>query len=91
MLLVSRCVAMAALERTESRGGHTREDHPGMDPEWRKLNLVLELEHVPDGPVALSRKPVPTIRPDLLRLFDRDELEKYITADELAASEGDSK
>jgi succinate dehydrogenase / fumarate reductase flavoprotein subunit len=22
------CIAMAALERTESRGGHTREDHP---------------------------------------------------------------
>ena len=32
MVLVSRCVAMAALERTESRGGHTREDHPAMDP-----------------------------------------------------------
>src|SRR5680860_590971 len=27
MLVVSRCVALAALERTESRGGHTREDH----------------------------------------------------------------
>jgi succinate dehydrogenase / fumarate reductase, flavoprotein subunit len=30
MLLVGECVAMAALEREESRGGHTREDHPAM-------------------------------------------------------------
>ena len=97
MLLVSRCVAMAALERTESRGGHTREDHPGMDPEWRKLNLVLSLDSVPTGSVTLKRKPVPTIRPDLLALFDRAELAKYLTAEELVPldeapqSEGGSK
>ena len=84
MLVVSRCVAMAALERQESRGGHTREDFPGMDPQWRKLNLVCSL---PDGPastrVELVRQAVPTIRPDLLALFDRDELAKYLTDEEL--------
>jgi succinate dehydrogenase / fumarate reductase, flavoprotein subunit len=83
MLVVSRCIAMAALERTESRGGHTREDHPKMDPEWRKLNLVLELENAPLGPVKLSRKPVPTIRPDLLALFEPGEISKYYTAEEM--------
>ena len=25
---------MAALERTESRGGHTRDDFPGTDDAW---------------------------------------------------------
>ncbi len=40
MLLVSECVAKAALERTESRGGHTRDDYPSMDPNWRKTLLV---------------------------------------------------
>jgi succinate dehydrogenase / fumarate reductase flavoprotein subunit len=84
MVLVSRAIATAALERTESRGGHTREDHPKMDPQWRRLNLVLELDA--DGKVALIRKPVPTIRPDLLALFDREELAKYLTAEELPAA-----
>jgi succinate dehydrogenase / fumarate reductase flavoprotein subunit len=81
MLLISRSVALAALERTESRGGHTREDFPKMDPVWRQVNLVVALE---GDTVTLARKPVPAIRPDLLRLFDRDELLKYLTADELA-------
>ena len=79
---------MAALERTESRGGHTREDHPKMDPQWRRLNLVLELD--PSGRPALSRKPVPTIRPELLALFDRSELEKYYTAEELPTKDDES-
>jgi succinate dehydrogenase / fumarate reductase flavoprotein subunit len=84
MVLVSRAIATAALERTESRGGHTREDHPKMDPQWRRLNLVLELDA--DGKVALIRKPVPAIAPDLLALFDREELAKYLTAEELPAA-----
>ena len=44
MLAVSACVAMAALERTESRGGHTREDFPAMDPQWRRVNLVCRAD-----------------------------------------------
>jgi succinate dehydrogenase flavoprotein subunit len=84
MLLVSECTAMAALEREESRGGHTREDFPKMDPKWRKINLVCAVDS--HGNVALSHKPVPTIRPDLLDLFDRSELAKYLTEEELPQS-----
>jgi succinate dehydrogenase / fumarate reductase flavoprotein subunit len=87
MLVVSKAIATAALERTESRGGHTREDFPKMDPEWRRINLVLELDA--NGEIALTRKPVPTIRPDLLALFDREELAKYLTAEELPAADGE--
>jgi succinate dehydrogenase / fumarate reductase flavoprotein subunit len=84
MLLVSECTAMAALEREESRGGHTREDFPKMDPKWRKINLVCAVDG--NGSVALSHKPVPTMRPDLLDLFDPSELAKYLTDEELPQS-----
>ncbi len=82
MLDVAECVARAALERQESRGGHTREDFPAMDPQWRKLNLVLA--KAADGTIELRRQPSVTIDPALLRLFERSELEKYLTPEELA-------
>ena len=60
MLVVSECIARAALEREESRGGHTRDDFPQPDPTWGALNLVLTL---PGGdftePVHLERQPLP--------------------------------
>ena len=81
MLAVCRCVAMSAIERTESRGGHTREDYPDMQAEWRQLNLICSLDA--EHRVTLSRKPIPEIRLDLLQLFDRSELAKYLTEPEL--------
>ncbi|HEY2089927.1 MAG TPA: fumarate reductase/succinate dehydrogenase flavoprotein subunit [Mycobacterium sp.] len=90
LLLVSECVAKAALERTESRGGHTREDHPGMDSSWRKVLLVCSAaggdEVVPD--VAVTRKDQIPMRPDLLEAFEIAELEKYYTDEELADHPG---
>ena len=89
MLLVCECVAKAALTRTESRGGHTRDDHPGMDPAWRKTLLVCRAEGdrvVPD--VSVTREPQVSMRPDLLELFEIEELEKYYTDEELADHPG---
>ncbi|WP_431960287.1 fumarate reductase/succinate dehydrogenase flavoprotein subunit [Actinacidiphila sp. bgisy160] len=85
MLLVSECVARAALERTESRGGHTRDDYPEMDRRWRKLNLVCALADPADafGEVSVRRREMDPIRPDLLALFENDELLKYLTDEEL--------
>ncbi|MBF9067678.1 fumarate reductase/succinate dehydrogenase flavoprotein subunit [Streptacidiphilus fuscans] len=87
MLLVSECVARAALERTESRGGHTREDHPEMVADWRRVNLICSLDEKPgpDGAITVQRKANPPIREDLLALFGVDELKKYLTEDELPA------
>ena len=80
IMLMAECVALAALERQESRGGHTRDDFPGMSPEWRKVNLICSL----DGDrVAIKRQPMPEMREDLLALFDRSELKKYLTEAEL--------
>ena len=86
MLLVSECVAKAALERTESRGGHTRDDHPSMESDWRKTLLVCRAESdatalVPD--VSVTKQPQMPVRQDLLDLFELSELEKYFTDEEL--------
>jgi succinate dehydrogenase / fumarate reductase flavoprotein subunit len=89
MLLVSECVAQAALLRTESRGGHTRDDHPQMDPQWRNRLLVCRTD--PDGvgqtvpPVVVTSEDQKPMRPDLLALFELSELEKYYTPAETAA------
>ncbi len=86
MLLVSECVAKAALQRTESRGGHTRDDHPQMDANWRHTLLVCRTAGgdpvVPDVSVVPEQQ-VP-MRPDLLEVFELSELEKYYTSAELA-------
>jgi len=70
MLLVSECIAKAALTRQESRGGHTRDDFPGPNPEWGAKNLVLTLNSAGDG-VDLAEKPLP-VMPDELKTFFED-------------------
>jgi succinate dehydrogenase / fumarate reductase, flavoprotein subunit len=80
IMLIADCVAQAALERQESRGGHTRDDFPGMSADWRKVNLICTL----DGDrVVLRQQPMAPMRDDLLALFDRAELKKYYTDPEL--------
>ncbi|MFE3257598.1 fumarate reductase/succinate dehydrogenase flavoprotein subunit [Nocardia sp. NPDC059091] len=94
MLLISECVAQAALLRTESRGGHTRDDHPGMDPVWRNKLLVCTIDPDEVGfsvpSVTVTAEAQVPMRTDLLRLFDLAELEKYYTPADLAELRDDA-
>jgi succinate dehydrogenase / fumarate reductase flavoprotein subunit len=95
MLLVSECVAKAALERQESRGGHTRDDYPEASREWRKINVVCaldgELSSAGTGAVSIRRQPLPEMPPELLGLFERSELGKYMSDAELEGLPGASQ
>ncbi|RJQ78644.1 fumarate reductase/succinate dehydrogenase flavoprotein subunit [Pseudonocardiaceae bacterium YIM PH 21723] len=82
MLWISECVARAALERTESRGGHTRDDFPGMDAGWRSTLLVCTTS---DEGIDVRRQDQIPLRADLLDLFEKDELGKYFVSEELSA------
>ncbi|RJO76924.1 fumarate reductase/succinate dehydrogenase flavoprotein subunit [Nocardia panacis] len=92
MLLVSECVAQAALQRTESRGGHTRDDHPAMDSGWRGKLLVCSIDPATATAAVPEVRVLPEdqlpMRADLLALFDLGELEKYYPAAELAGHPG---
>ncbi len=69
MLLVSECIAKAALEREESRGGHTRDDYPGPDPAWGARNLALTWNDSA-GSIELKRQPLPEMPDELKPLFE---------------------
>src|SRR5436853_4407995 len=66
LLAVAECCALAALERKESRGGHTRDDHPYTDDQWGRVNVVLRLKN---GMLQLSREPLPEMPGELRALF----------------------
>jgi len=55
LLDIAEVVAMSALNRTESRGGHAREDYPERDDQnWLKHTLIRRT----NGKLEISYKPV---------------------------------
>ena len=67
LLTVAEASAMAALERKESRGGHTRDDHPYTDDTWGTINCVIRLGQA--GELQLRHEPLPQMPDDLKALF----------------------
>ena len=73
MIDVSRMCALAALEREESRGGHTRDDFPTPDyKHWGKINSVISIQL--DGTMAIEHRKYPPIDSELKELLDADDL-----------------
>jgi succinate dehydrogenase / fumarate reductase flavoprotein subunit len=68
MLAVSRMVTMGAINRKESRGGHTRDDYPGPVPEMGKVNFVQRLDDT--GKVTVTAEERPEMPPELQELLE---------------------
>jgi len=72
MVTTSIAVAQGALNRKESRGGHTREDYPGPDAELGKVNFVQRqtAEHGYLGPISIDPEPLPEMPAELRALLE---------------------
>lgn len=68
LLIVSEGMMMSALERRESRGGHTREDFPDYDEDLAKLNMVVR--RGAEG-MELVREDLPEMPADLKEIIKR--------------------
>jgi succinate dehydrogenase / fumarate reductase flavoprotein subunit len=66
LLVVSEATARAALERTESRGGHTRSDYPEPDEKQAREQIVIKKE---SDRMVVRRETQPPIPADLLTLI----------------------
>jgi succinate dehydrogenase / fumarate reductase flavoprotein subunit len=67
LLTFAEAATLAAIDRKESRGGHTRDDYPNTDPKFAKLNIVIRKTN---GGMALSHEPLPEMPQDLKALLE---------------------
>jgi succinate dehydrogenase / fumarate reductase flavoprotein subunit len=81
MLLIAESTAKSAIVREESRGGHTRDDFPGMNAKWRQVNNISSFT---GKEIVVKQQDLPSMPKELFELFDIHELEKYMTAEEIA-------
>jgi succinate dehydrogenase / fumarate reductase, flavoprotein subunit len=68
LLTVSEAITRSAIERTESRGGHFRDDFPAQHPDWGMH--TVKVERVDDGTMRVSRIPIPPMRAELKQIVE---------------------
>ncbi|MFL3050575.1 MAG: fumarate reductase/succinate dehydrogenase flavoprotein subunit [Candidatus Neomarinimicrobiota bacterium] len=80
LLITSEAVAQAALMRQESRGAHTRVDHPGEKKEWLNYNIVLRKNN--DGSMVSEKIEREVPEKDLERIANLtiDEVEEEVSS-----------
>jgi succinate dehydrogenase / fumarate reductase flavoprotein subunit len=67
MLAISEAITRSALERKESRGGHTRDDYPSTDSEMAKVNFVTRRRN---GGLTVTPEPLPQMPDDLKPILE---------------------
>jgi len=70
LLTVSEAIALSAIERKESRGGHFREDYPEKAAEFAKVNMTVQ--QGADGAMHLRRIPLPEMPPELKQVIEEN-------------------
>ena len=67
LLTFAEAATLAAIERKESRGGHTRDDYPNTDGKFAKVNIVVRKSG--DG-MTLAQEPLPEMPDELKALLE---------------------
>jgi len=67
LLNFAQAATLAAIERKESRGGHTRDDFPNTDVKFAKVNIIVRRKN---GEMNLSQEPLPEMPDDLKALLE---------------------